>query len=72
MTVPSQLLGHVPQFSMALVIQLDAHALLMLQVGNDGVLRQKDISEHQGVITPIGAVVTVIKKFDRQNIALIT
>ena len=34
------------QFSTALVIQLDAHALLMLQAHNDDALCQRDLSEH--------------------------
>ena len=33
-------------FTTVFVIQLDAHALLMLQAHNDGVLHQRDLSEH--------------------------
>ena len=36
---------HIPQFTVALVIQLDADALLTLQVRNDGILRQRDLSD---------------------------
>ena len=37
---------HVPQFSAALLIQLNAHTLLVLQVRYDGVLSKRDLSEH--------------------------
>jgi len=36
----------VPQFSVELVIRLNAHALPILQASNDGDLHQRDLIEH--------------------------
>ena len=38
---------------MALVIQLDTHLLLMLQVHNDGVLHQRDLFAHDNGSTEL-------------------